>query len=596
MTPFRRLRRGTWRTLHRHRWALLGGLALLWLALGLWGYTDYYPRLGFFDRLYIALALFRDTTTIYHPQTGPPFPWPLEVSRFLAPVTLVLAGLSAVAAVFAEQFNWLRIRWLYRGHLVVCGLGQFGLRLAIAFDDRGSRVVVVDWVPDSIALSRCRERFIPVLSADATDPQVLRRAGVTRARHLIAVCGDSSINAEIGMVAKRHFGNRRKWLECFVHVDDDELCQMLEQSKVTRQGQLDQEHQQEVRVSINYVNVLRSGPLAILRAFPDSFREHDGRSPHIIVVGTDPIGLAFISGAARNWWFDHRDRDKYLQLTLIASDAEQRAQSLRSQYSHFDEACRLVPYTFDFAGPDPSPIASLEHDADWGLTTVFVTYAEERDALAATMRLVRDLPNHVPIVVVTTGQGGTSVILDTMASDLNLSNVSTFPLLDRVCRPEIFVSNLTTRIAEALHEQFLEDRRRDRTFDATRSPHQPWDKLDETFRESSFDQAIRYGDRLSEAGYSVELTDEWDKAIPTFTDDETEAMARVEHERWCEERWAAGWVYSQIRDDARKHHPDLKPWEALDESDKNKDREIVRELPQVLIRHGLAIIRAGQRS
>ena len=104
---------------------------------------------------------------------------------FLAPLLLIFAGLSALVALFSPQFNRLRIRLLYRRHLVVCGLGQFGLRLASAYDDMHRRVVVVDANPDSLALSRCRERFIPVLIGDATDPEVLRGAGLTKARHLV---------------------------------------------------------------------------------------------------------------------------------------------------------------------------------------------------------------------------------------------------------------------------------------------------------------------------------------------------------------------------------------------------------------------------
>ena len=147
----------TWAALHRRRWSLLGTMALACLGLGLWGYTELYPTLPFVDRLYAALALFRDNTTIYSgtgavPVVAPPFPWPLEAARWFAPLTLVLAGLSAIFAVLEEPFTRLRIRGLYRRHLVVCGLGHLGLRLASAFHARGERVVVVDWNPPSVAL------------------------------------------------------------------------------------------------------------------------------------------------------------------------------------------------------------------------------------------------------------------------------------------------------------------------------------------------------------------------------------------------------------------------------------------------------------
>ena len=253
---------------------------MLCLGLGIWGYTDLYPHLPFVDRLYAALALFRDNTAIYsgaglRSVVVPPFPWPLEVARWFAPLTLVLAGLSAIFAVLEEPFTRLRIRGLYRRHLVVCGLGHLGLRLASAFQARGERVVAVDWNPSSVAVSRCRELSIPVLAGDATDPEVLRQAGVERATRIVAVCGDNSVNDRVGVavknvvVADERFRNRRRRIDCFVHVDDDQMCERLEQSSLA--------DTRKRAVTLSYVNVFRSGGLALLGEFPNSFSERGGR-------------------------------------------------------------------------------------------------------------------------------------------------------------------------------------------------------------------------------------------------------------------------------------------------------------------------------
>ena len=234
------------------------------LALGLWGYADLYPSIPFLDRLYSALGLFRDTTTIYSQGAFsevvvPPFPWPLEVARWFAPLTLVLAGLSAVFAVLAEPFTRMRIHALYRRHLVVCGLGHFGLRLTTAFQARGERVVVGGLRSVLGGTFPCRDRSIPVLVGDATDPESLRQAGVGRATRVVAVCGDNTVNDRIGVAVKRvvattqRVPNRRRQLDCFLHVDDDQMCERLEQSSLAdanRRG-----------VSLNYVNVFRSGGL-----------------------------------------------------------------------------------------------------------------------------------------------------------------------------------------------------------------------------------------------------------------------------------------------------------------------------------------------
>ncbi|MGD0441900.1 MAG: NAD-binding protein [Acidimicrobiales bacterium] len=582
-----------WASVHRRRWTLLGIMALVFLGLGLWGYSDLYPRLAFIDRLYAALALFRDNTTIYSGAgpsvVVPPFPWPLEVARWFAPLTLVLAGLSAIFAVLAEPFNRLRIGVLYRRHLVVCGLGHFGLRLASAFQARGERVVAVDSGPSSVALSRCRELSIPVLVGDATDPEVLRRAGLGRATRIVAVCGDNSVNDRIGMAAKRVVTTeqraraRRRRLDCFLHVDDDQMCQRLEQSSL---ADIDKRG-----VSLSYVNVFRSGGLALLGEFPHSFAERDGCAPHIVVVGPDRVGLLLIVGAVKEWWFDHRGDALRLDLTLVAADASKRVRALRRRYPHFEEACDLTAVACDPADPDSPDLPVLVKEEDCGRATVFVSYADERAGLEAVMQVASHTPSRVPIVALTTGQTGPVTLLDRAAAQLHLSNVTTFPLLDRLCRPDVFVNSVTEQMARALHGNYLLHRRLDGTYDPSRESHKSWDLLSETFRDSNRDAAMHLSGRLDEAGYSVQVSDDWAVVLPELTGDEIRRLAESEHRRWCEERLANGWTYAAETDLEHKRHTDLVPWSKLAESRKELDFEAQRELPVLLARYGLAIVR-----
>lgn len=71
----------------------------------------------------------------------------------------------------------------------------------------------------------------------------------------------------------------------------------------------------------------------------------------------------------------------------------------------------------------------------------------------------------------------------------------------------------------------------------------------------------------------------WDAATsPLEREPLIEALARAEHNRWCAERLLAGWAPARqgLRDDARRLHPDLRSWEALEEEVQEKDRSQVR--------------------
>jgi hypothetical protein len=69
-----------------------------------------------------------------------------------------------------------------------------------------------------------------------------------------------------------------------------------------------------------------------------------------------------------------------------------------------------------------------------------------------------------------------------------------------------------------------------------------------------------------------------------------ERLAEVEHRRWAADRHLAGWTYAQVRDNARRHHPQLVPYADLSEPMKDLDRFVVRLVPTLLARSGLALV------
>ncbi|HEY1263513.1 MAG TPA: RyR domain-containing protein [Terriglobales bacterium] len=57
----------------------------------------------------------------------------------------------------------------------------------------------------------------------------------------------------------------------------------------------------------------------------------------------------------------------------------------------------------------------------------------------------------------------------------------------------------------------------------------------------------------------------------------TEALARNAHEVWSRERISQGWRYGPERNDGRKEHPCLVPYEQLPEPEKVYDRQAAME-------------------
>lgn len=88
-----------------------------------------------------------------------------------------------------------------RDHVVVVGLGQVGLRLAVRLKSMGVPVVVVERDPLATNLRLARARGVPVLIAHGEDRAVLRRLRLARARALACMGSDELDNIEVSINA-----------------------------------------------------------------------------------------------------------------------------------------------------------------------------------------------------------------------------------------------------------------------------------------------------------------------------------------------------------------------------------------------------------
>jgi hypothetical protein len=68
-----------------------------------------------------------------------------------------------------------------------------------------------------------------------------------------------------------------------------------------------------------------------------------------------------------------------------------------------------------------------------------------------------------------------------------------------------------------------------------------------------------------------------------------EFLAKNTHDNWAAQRMAHGWHYGPKRNDEKKEHPCLVPYEQLSESEKEQDRIAVRELLKMMILLGFRI-------
>jgi hypothetical protein len=222
--------------------------------------------------------------------------------------------------------------------------------------------------------------------------------------------------------------------------------------------------------------------------------------------------------------------------------------------------------------------------------------ALDDDTRALTTALsVRQLlgDQRVDVHVRTRFDAGLALLVDDASESGQPVQLHAFGLLDRTCTAEAVSEGTNVQVARALHEDYLA---RARAAGRSGPAVRPWDELSPEQREANRAAADALVASLHDVGCALRSLYAWDEGAFSLSPEEVEQLARAEHARWSAERKADGWRYGPVRDDHKKHHPDLARWEDRTEQAKDFDRDAARALPGLLARAGFEIFRPGQRS
>lgn len=84
--------------------------------------------------------------------------------------------------------------------------------------------------------------------------------------------------------------------------------------------------------------------------------------------------------------------------------------------------------------------------------------------------------------------------------------------------------------------------------------------------------------------------------LPQEIIDIRELLAKNTHDIWAAQRYAEGWQYGPERNDQKKLHPCLVPYEDLSEAEKRYDRNTATETLKLIMACGFEIRRTTDSS
>jgi voltage-gated potassium channel len=137
---------------------------------------------------------------------------PLSTAGKIFTIVLIIAGVGTALYAFSvvleslveghlrqhvERRRMRRDIARMSGHTIVCGWGRVGRAVAGYLAGQGAAVVVVDVDPQRVA-----EVTYPALTGDVTDDEVLHKAGIMRARALVAAINTDAENVYVTLSAR----------------------------------------------------------------------------------------------------------------------------------------------------------------------------------------------------------------------------------------------------------------------------------------------------------------------------------------------------------------------------------------------------------
>jgi hypothetical protein len=559
----------------RYVWLYLAAFLLVWAA-GTIGFRDFYgPRGGWIDAIYDAFKLF---TMGFGPSPLGRFAdHPiLHSARILAPIIFALGALLALAAIFRDRFRRFRTKHFWKDHVVVCGLGEKGYRLVKEFRSAGAPVAVIEQDPADPLLEPARETGATIIVGDARRRDILRVAGVRRAGHVIAVCGENGVNAEIALQASQEAeGRHARPLHCVSHITDPHLCRLLKER--------DWEARREGSFRLEFFNIYNDGAAALLREQPPFDEGGAGLvPPRILVIGFGRLSQSLVRDLARRW-VRRRDGAGPLGLTIADESLSRRWREFLQRVPYVESTCEVELRELEREVVASSPTLIARELGSAPPDVVYVSLENDSASVSAALAVRGAFPDRrFPIVCVLESDVGLAELIDRVERG-EFRNLRAFPLAERTCTRDLVLQNETDILARANHEHYRAHRERSAAGRAADASLRPWPELPESLKESNRQFVDHMTEKLSAIGYRIVPLEDWFAEPTRLGTDEIELLARLEHERFVRERTRDGWRHGPKKNIDRKIHPDLVPWEELSEEIREYDRNLVRQIPDLLV-------------
>lgn len=533
---------------------LLAG-AVLAFGLGLWGISRWYPGQGDAQPLTIGYAIYW-TIRLFLLESGEVagrLPWQLEIARFLAPLVMLTTALKLTSE-FAKEF-WQEMRAKNQGHILLVGEHELMPLLVVGYR-KAHPVVTLRWghnSTDTLDLKEWRFKGWSKRSSQQVEEQlgkrILQRAHLTEASHAVVLHQDTQtaldILHEVLLLLKE---NPQCKVSLHLHCDDAAALVVARQ-KVDR-AQIDN--------PVYLTNLYEVAARELMMRFPPEQGRPVPEPVRVAIVGAGALGRALCVQMGFSGHYAGLHQSEVVWMDTQSARMEIGEQMLRLSYPQLGEC-------LDFQCTTEHPLsyfAKLSVEQWRGLAQIWICLDNEVESSAmveALQMLARKCLQ---------GQPGEPLILNRMAM-----------VQEMLADPEVLLRDKQSidPMAKVTHENYR------RKYQPEGPVGEPWEQLSRNFREANRRSAEHLWVKLRAVGWKQPFPQLPSRAqAEALIQGNEELLSRMEKQRWNADRYLNGWVYGPVRDNNRRIHNLLVPWEDLDALQQSKDTSNVMLIAELV--------------
>jgi len=521
------------------------------LALGLWGWSIEEPPANFAGWTTNLFRTFQMITLQFPKSLDLEIPWQLHASRLLLPAVAALATFHVILAAITRPVRLVLMPHAH-DHIVVCGPERFTEAALGGLAGDGRQIVMVDERMGAARRETLEGLGLTVAEADPSQPATFDALNLKRAAAVFLAYGTDLANIDLAMLALRQAAGRPASsppLKLAVLIERDDLARELEATlEVAAQPR---------RIRFHRLNPDRDSLRLELATLAPAFRK----------VGEPQRSRALVVGLSGDWdqilmqlvisMQDYPEEPPVITLLLDGSeqklfDAWRAEMPDIALVAALEVAARgplLLPPETELCGLTAVPphlVVILRPDVD-GIATA-LALRRPGNALGLTDQPIlvrRDTEDR--ILARLEGGGGPG------------GRIAAFGGLVRQEAIERILDDKSEESAKVLHERYREAARS--RFESSVAGAVPWDELPETLRDAN-----------RAAADHAPILRLFASDGESFSAALVEQLARVEHRRWMADRIDRGWRSGPQRNDARRVHPSIRPYDELDDGEREKDR------------------------